>query len=215
MVHLYALAAHPVRLPDDSELRSVQVDGIDAVWTRGALVTGEATEHEIVAHAGVVEQIAELNDAVLPARLGTPYEDERAVRAAVRGRVTQLREALERVRGCVEMGVRVLKEETGTGETVASGGEYMRARLEQIREAERLAGEIQVAVGATAREAKQQVLATPQLLLTAAYLVPRDDVQVFRNAVEAMQRRRGDVTIVCTGPWPPYSFALVEGGPSE
>jgi hypothetical protein len=42
--------------------------------------------------------------------------------------------------------------------------------------------------------------------LNAAYLVARADVAAFREAVARLEHAPG-VTVVCTGPWPPYSFA--------
>ena len=50
------------------------------------------------------------------------------------------------------------------------------------------------------------VLETPAVPLSASYLVDRDSVEEFRAAVAALDDEHADVTLVCTGPWPPYSF---------
>jgi hypothetical protein len=42
--------------------------------------------------------------------------------------------------------------------------------------------------------------------VNTAYLVDRDDVDPFRVAVQKLDEAVEDATIVCTGPWPPYSF---------
>jgi hypothetical protein len=42
--------------------------------------------------------------------------------------------------------------------------------------------------------------------LSAAYLVAREDAAAFQQAVARLERPP-DVMVVCTGPWPPYSFA--------
>jgi len=42
--------------------------------------------------------------------------------------------------------------------------------------------------------------------LNAAYLVAAEDVAEFRRAAAQVEAAPG-VTVVCTGPWPPYSFA--------
>ena len=34
------------------------------------------------------------------------------------------------------------------------------------------------------------------------------DVESFRAAVDEAQRRHGELSFACTGPWPPYSFAV-------
>jgi glycosyltransferase involved in cell wall biosynthesis len=43
--------------------------------------------------------------------------------------------------------------------------------------------------------------------LRAAYLVERERVDELVSAVQRLERDVEGVTLVCTGPWPPYSFA--------
>ena len=38
------------------------------------------------------------------------------------------------------------------------------------------------------------------------YLVPVADVEAFRDAVSRVEPASPELTLVCTGPWPPYSF---------
>src|SRR5438552_1665664 len=71
------------------------------------------------------------------------------------------------------------------------------------------------AVHASSRAETQHVLASPQLVLSAAYLLPRSEVDSLRTAVEKVGRTRPELTFICTGPWPPYSFALVDGSVGE
>ena len=51
-----------------------------------------------------------------------------------------------------------------------------------------------------------RLLATPQLLLSGAYLVSRERTDEFRRCVESLGRDHPDLRILCTGPWPPYHF---------
>jgi hypothetical protein len=44
----------------------------------------------------------------------------------------------------------------------------------------------------------------------AAYLVDRDRVGAFRARIEELESQNANVQIVCTGPWPPYSFSSME-----
>ena len=44
-------------------------------------------------------------------------------------------------------------------------------------------------------------------LLRAAYLVDRDGSAGFAAAVATHQRAHPHLRLLCTGPWPPYSFA--------
>jgi hypothetical protein len=218
MLHLYALTPHPARLAnvagiDGSDLRIALVDDlVDAVVSELPAGPVQATEPAILAHAAVIEELAAVNEALLPARFGPGYAEDEAIAAAVAARKGQLREALERVRGCVELGLRVLDaantEESANG---SSGRAYMLRRLETIQKGERLAAEVHAALAANARDSTSRVLASPQLLLSAAYLLPRDELDSFRSAVDELEGQHPELTFVCTGPWPPYSFALVDG----
>jgi Gas vesicle synthesis protein GvpL/GvpF len=216
MVHLYALVDHPARLPDlpgvaGSRLAAAQAEaGIDAVYGDG-VDPADASEEAILAHARVVEELAAVNDAVLPARYPGRYDDDEALVGAITSRAAELREALDRVRGCVELGVRIVRHESGDDDPPASGRDYMRRRLADVRGAERLAADLDTAVGGLVREGTRAVTASGGLVLSAAYLLPRDAAGAFRAAVETLARDHPDLAYVCVGPWPPYSFALVDG----
>ncbi len=218
MLYVYAFVEAPASLPDvpgiDSAVLETQAAaGLEAVVSRHDSAAPRASEEAIVAHARVVEALAAANEAVLPARFGGVHTDPDALRAAIEERKSELAAALERVHGCVELGVRALAPAAERAEA-SSGSAYMRARLGQRQETERLADELHDPLAALAREATQTVGATERLLLSAAYLVPGDGVAAFRDLVERLQKAHPELGIVCTGPWPPYSFATAEGGSS-
>jgi Gas vesicle synthesis protein GvpL/GvpF len=215
-LYLYALVEPPARLPDspgldDSTLSVEPLGALDAVVSRLAALPSAQSEDHVLAHARVVDELASLNDAVLPVRFGRTYGDASALRDAVNARGDEFREALDRVRGCVELGLRVL---AGTADrTLAapeSGREYLRARLDERQRGERLADDLDAPLAALSRAATRSVLATPQLVLSAAYLVPRDELDEFRRAVGSVQSRHPELSVACTGPWAPYSFATAE-----
>ncbi len=95
------------------------------------------------------------------------------------------------------------------------GGErnwdYLRSRLEDRQAAREAAAWVDERVRGLAATGRARALETPELVLSASYLVARADVPRFRAAVEEVERTRPDLTLVCTGPWPPYSFASIDG----
>jgi hypothetical protein len=88
----------------------------------------------------------------------------------------------------------------------------MRRRLGQVEQAQAVARDVHGALAALARESSCQVVARGELVLTAAYLLLRERVEEFRAEVHAAEADARDITLVLTGPWPPYSFTLIEGG---
>jgi Gas vesicle synthesis protein GvpL/GvpF len=214
MLYVYAFVATPASVPDlagidGAVLGTEAVNGLEAVISRHDSAP-RASEEAIVAHAQVVDALVAENEAVVPVRFGAVHADLAEFRSAVGGRGADLEEALGRVRGSVELGLRALAP-PATPDAPESGADYMRARLERRRSAEQLAAELHAPLAALARETTQTVAATPRLLFSAAYLVPEPQVRAFRTEVERMQAAHPELGLVCTGPWPPYSFVTAEG----
>jgi hypothetical protein len=49
------------------------------------------------------------------------------------------------------------------------------------------------------------------MILNGTYLVDRGDVVAFKAAVDQVAAQHGHVRVEVAGPWPPYSFATLEG----
>lgn len=151
--------------------------------------------------------------AILPAQFGSVLPDEDAVRGLLRGRHRDLLARLHQVRGAVEIGLRA----SWTEEAAAvldprppSGASYLRERLEARQNARRVASELDP-LTALARGSRRALAPRPDLPVLDAYLVDRGRVREFVALVEQLDNRLDEVELVCTGPWPPYSFA--EGAP--
>jgi hypothetical protein len=215
MLHLYAVTAgaapaNGVEGIGGGAVRSIAVGGIAAVVGDVGEAPAAPTQAAVLEHARVVEELMAASDALLPARFGHGFAGDGELADALAAREPQLTAALDQVRGCVELGLRVVRRDAPSAAAAGSGTDYMRSRLGAVREAEDTAREVHDALAASARAATHQVLATPQLVLTAAYLLPKQDVDGFRERVEAIDRRHPELSFVCTGPWPPYSFATVD-----
>jgi gas vesicle protein GvpL/GvpF len=151
--------------------------------------------------------------AILPAQFGSVLPDEDAVRALLRGRRRDLLGRLVRVRGAVEIGLRASWRDDARAvrdPRPPSGSSYLRERLELRQSARRVASELD-ALTALARGSRRALAPRPDLPVLDAYLVDRGRVREFVALVEQLDDRLDDVELVCTGPWPPYSFA--EGAP--
>jgi Gas vesicle synthesis protein GvpL/GvpF len=219
MLYLYALAESPAMLPPThgiggAAIEAESVDGVDAVVSVLAVTAVDVSEAAVLDHAHVVEALHGENQAVLPARFGLGYDDPESLRRGIQERLPQFRAALEAVRGCVELGLRVEDPDgAGRGGASVSGREYMLGRLETRRRLEQLADELHAPLARLARKTTRSVGATPRLLLSGAYLVPRSSVDAFRAVLETLEQAHPRLTFACTGPWPPYSFAADAQGP--
>jgi hypothetical protein len=211
-LHVYALAPHPAVLPahglDDAPVEAVAFDGVDVVVS--AVGDANVTQTAVLEHARVVDELFAANEAVLPARYGRAFPDAAAVASAVDGRLDVLRDGLERVRGKVELGLRVTASAPAEQVPATSGRDYLVVRRAQLRAAEKAARAIHEPLANAASAATVNVLATPELLLSAAYLVPRDELEGFLGLVEAATAQHSELAFACTGPWPPYSFAILD-----
>jgi Gas vesicle synthesis protein GvpL/GvpF len=126
-------------------------------------------------------------------------EDEAAAQRALEERREELVTSLDRVRGAVELAVRAHRREPDETRSLRSGAEYMHAKARRAEAAGLLHDPL-------AFLARDSVVRQGPELLRAAYLVDRDAVDAFVGLVKRLEETHDDVQIVCTGPWPPYSF---------
>jgi hypothetical protein len=209
VIELYAITDNPgPPLPDVAPpLALVPVDGLAAVCTAAA--DADVSAETLWRHEEVVEALMADRD-LLPVRYGTRLEDEHAVARAVEERREELAAALDRVRGAVELSVRVVAAATAPASPPAadasSGAEYLRLRSRAEASRERAARALHEPLSALAR-ASVEGRPRPPELFRAAYLVESDAVESFAAEVAGLQEANTGLGILCTGPWPPYSFA--------
>lgn len=193
----------------------------------------------LVRHEALVEALG-VHHRTLPVRFGTVFSDVDAVAEALSERYESLADDLVRIGDKVELGISALPRARRPDVQVAEmpppeierpaepasrasqGGEgarYLQARRGAYARADagkaaarQLASDIDLAVRDYTFDRRLTVVTEGGLVLRAAYLVAPSDVAAVRAAVDDLRGRRGDVAIVLSGPWPPYSF--VSGRPA-
>jgi Gas vesicle synthesis protein GvpL/GvpF len=215
---LYAIADGPVDAPGGVEgvaasaVRAVGADGLVALVSEHERAPA-VDEAALWAFDEVIE--SHMGDrAVLPARFGSMVQDVAALQALLDGRRVELSAKLERVRGAVELGVRAGWRDLPGGsapDPEPTGTAYMLDRVARNRRARDLAKRIDRVLAPLARATHCQVLARPAVPVSAAYLVDRGRVGEFAAAVVELDAATEDAELVCTGPWPPYSFTEERG----
>jgi hypothetical protein len=195
----------------------------------------EWLEEKARAHEEVLDE-ALARMTVVPMRLCTIYESEDHVREMLDREQVIFAEALQRLAGKAEWGVKLIAEpgavdraaaatgnqDEAEADTDSPGVAYLRERSRENRARER-GGEIAEEWAANAHallalhasEALRNPLQNPELsgetgemLLNGVYLVDDEAIDAFREAVGEVNRRYGaqGARADLTGPWPPYNF---------
>jgi Gas vesicle synthesis protein GvpL/GvpF len=255
-VWLYAVMADGEGLPADDatgvgggRVRAVQAAGLTAVVEdvdtdefgeaalRRNLEDLDWLEGTARAHHAVIGALAG-QGPVVPMRLATVYTGDDPVAETLRQRGGDLREALWRLRGRSEWGVKAYAAAPADPETgpharpddaTGPGAAYLRRRRTQLtartnarREATAAAQAVhaelsRLSVSARLYPPQAPGLAgqTAPMVLNAAYLVADERADEFAAAVNDLTGRHGSVRLGLTGPWPAYSFVGGSGAGEE
>jgi len=206
----------PVRLQKLEELGVLVSDfNADAV---------PVTRENAMTHAAVVRSVLD-RTTPLPFRFGT-LVTEQQLRSYVSARKPALESNLALVRGCVEMGVKIIwpvskevsKEKEGLQEPAqGAGATFLAAKRREIlgsefraAQANEISSWLHESVSGLTRDEKVTIQSSERLFLAAAHLVERANLQRYREKVAAARTARPDLHFLLSGPWPPYSFANIE-----
>ena len=225
---------------EKAEIRRVVLDGVAALVSdvpQGALVAAR----DLRAHWSVLEEAA-ARTTVLPVRLGTVMASDAAVADEfLAPNAERLAALLAELEGKVQLNIKgFYDEEKLLREVVqqtpqvarmrervralpAAATSYDRIRLGELVSAEidrRRARDAEMVMGGLellAEASRAEPPTTRNGAVNAAFLVRRDRVDDFSEAVERLAAKLGDrIRIRYVGPLPPYSFAdgnvLVESG---
>ena len=186
------------------------------------------------AHHEVIETVAK-ERPVVPMRLATVYSSDETAARMLLERAADLRQALTRLAGRSEWGVKAYlaipddgadgpQPEVGEPST-GPGAAYLRRRRDQLA-AHRDARQDAVASAQAVHVDLDRLSASARLyppqsaeiaghcgsmVLNAAYLVADDRAEEFGAAVTGLAARHGTLQLTLTGPWPAYSFVGQDG----
>ncbi|HEU4387610.1 MAG TPA: GvpL/GvpF family gas vesicle protein, partial [Blastocatellia bacterium] len=178
------------------------------------------TRENVLIHAGVINQVLDFTTP-LPFRFGTIVGQDR-LDEYVRTNRSSIIAALKRVRGAVEMSVRIIrpqnsKEQLVERTTAAGGGqgkgaEFLVRRRRELMESEWNAGAGEIAswleerLRGLVRESATRIHGRGAMALTLANLVDRKGLAEYKEQVAMAIDSRNDLRFLTSGPWPPYSF---------
>jgi hypothetical protein len=184
-----------------------------------------------VAHEAVVEHFARLRGVTaIPMKLFTMFASPPRAIAEMRRRRRRLAALFEKLQGCEEWGVRIMRRAPRAAAKAAgkpaSGAEFLAARkrardesLDALRASADAADDAYAAlseVAADHRRRQSEASGVVPPLLDAAFLVPVGRRARFQalaeRAARHVTRQGGRLTL--TGPWPAYNFVAVPEEPA-
>jgi hypothetical protein len=168
-----------------------------------------------VRHQRVISVIAE-GANVLPARFGIEFLDEKSLRSHIQSRQAAFRADFDRIRGKEEWGMKVftLPPSLRPKKKIRTGKEYLQAKsllsrstsdranpeLPDFARALKLIAD-DIADGGKFGAARRDLEFNKTLLLKRA------DRKKLESLVRRFSRKwKNKKRVVCTGPWPPFSF---------
>ena len=198
-------------------LRRVRVAGLDLVIGIVPRVP-RPTASALRRYDAAVRRLMDTHGSVLPARYGTRAATLDELTATTFDRREALRRALRLVRHRVQMTVRVFRPGSDRGQTgVRTGSEYEYGPTQGRQFLQRRAAELQIPGAEPLRAAVKKWVRAERtarhdrgrLAGSMYHLVPRGAAAAYRAALQRAALD-ADLTVVVSGPWPPYAFA--EGG---
>jgi hypothetical protein len=220
-VYVYALLdARPSgALPSGLQgerLRTVQRAGVVAVVGHVAAAP-EVEASALRAHDATAVALSQGAGAVLPARFGAVLDDEAALARFLEDHAGPLREALQLVRGCRQMTLRLSSvagraparpPEPPAAEAAAGPGTaYLEARAAREPHNDPRVRAVVAPLEGLVRATRVEGHRHPPLVASVYHLVPVDRLEDYRAALAATTGRSPDLHVSVSGPWLPYAFA--------
>ena len=161
-----------------------------------------------------MQELAKKFSAILPVRFGTRMEEDE-LRFVLSSRRRPLARALAHVRRRVQMTVRVMRRPTVPERRPESeipypltGQDYLRHRARAAAAARTVPG-FEPVRNAVRRWVRDERVEHRGGVSSVYHLVPRTSADAYRRAVQRSAVAAG-LTVIVSGPWPPYAFAVFE-----
>ncbi len=179
-------------------------------------------------HARVISECFKVS-TVLPFRFGTVFDNDDALRRAVRSNRRHFQESVNQLRGKSEMHLKLVVrdgtlQEAAIDNTLPAkvGIEYLtklreRAALDRDRQskAKTLSVQVHRLFNPLAEEISCKKVEKGGILIDIAHLIDSKQVEKYQNRYASASRQFKNCELAISGPWPPYHFLRGKGKASN
>jgi hypothetical protein len=226
-LYVYCLAEKIDELPapvsgiSGARVDLIKVEGFSLLVSEFGGEAALVTRENVVTHDNVVRSLL-TETTPLPFRFGTVVP-EHQLASYLRTHRPSLEKKLAQVRDCVEMSVKIIsnpdqaeiKDDNSTQQ--GPGLKFLREKQREILGGERRAEQakevsewLQEQVRPFIRDEQVSLCPTEKLIVAAAHLVAREQVGEYRDRLAAARKMRSELHFLSSGPWPPYTFSIIE-----
>lgn len=208
--------------------------GVSAMVSSVPFVEIQPNVANITAHQRVVDASRNMG-ATIPVRFGVIFKTEVGIRQFLARKTEEYRSKLTMFRDSDEFGIKVVLDAASLAKItkaveedspnvkrmkkeISSATEgtayFLKMKMDEtlkhetLKRVEKLAKEIHAELARSAKESSLLKVEDRQIMLNAAYLVPRKDQNDFGAAVGKLKKTYESSGLVfhLSGPWAPYSF---------
>lgn len=206
--------------------RRVDLGAVRAVVSDVQIHEVKVTKENVLAHERVIDRVM-AQTTPLPFRFGVVVKPDE-LQSYVESNEDRLRALLDRVRGAVEMNVKIIwdreairnqraekqsLDDARKAEDAGPGLRFLLAKQQEMAverevksKAEEIAAWLDQGVDNLVRDKVVTLNPDESLVIRAAYLVERGRVAEYKERVNSLSRERNELHFLTSGAWPPYSF---------
>ncbi len=176
-------------------------------------------EKHVLEHARVVSMCFR-SGTVLPFRFGTIFDNDEALRQAVRSNRRAFGQSVAKLRGKAEMHLKLVVRDGSLRQALESvalpdtvGGEYLsklREKASKDRERQTKARALSVQVHKMFNPLEEEIsckkVDAEGMLLDICHLIDSKSIEKYQNRYSSAAKQLKNCEIAISGPWPPYHF---------
>ncbi len=180
-------------IADTGEVYALPYKEFAAVVSDSPMKEYEARDENIKAHEEVVRKILDKEDTVLPVAFNMVFKDKRTLLVTMNKARKALRKAYETVDSKVELGIKAILTKDAIK---TQKGEFVK----------NFESDLLKTLDGKFASLKRLDRFSDRLALNMAFLVDRDKIEAFSEAIESLHTRYDSLKIQYSGPWAPYNF---------